>query len=591
MSNLIAWQQVQWTLVQKRVNRYQQRIFKASQKSNKRKVRLIQKLLVNSLDAKLLAVRRVTTENKGRKTAGVDKQLYLTSIDKGKLIKDLRIDGKASPIRRVFIPKPGKTEKRPLGIPTIRDRAKQMLMLLALEPEWEAKFEPNSYGFRPGRSCHDAIEAIFCALHSTKSEYNYKYVLDADLKGCFDNINHNYLLEKLDTLPEFTAQVKAWLEAGMFEAYITPSEYESVPNNQIRTPQGGIISPFLANVALHGMEQVLKQWIVSKPHFYKKKTTLAKQQALTVVRYADDFIIMHVNKEIIIEAKQILADWLEATSNLKFNEQKTMIRQSNMGFQFLGHSFINVQRNGKQRIKIYPSRESQTKLNKKIRKIIQHNKATSTYELIKILRPITQGWGNYFKYSECSETFQRVDRSIFQKLRAWVFRRDRRNGRQFIKLKYFPEPGIYTYNDVQHTNKWILNGTGMTKTGKKETIFLPPISWIKSEKFIKVQPMASPYDGNDLYWIKRTAKFGNLAPSKRKLLLQQNGLCKWCNEPILAFDATETDHKTSIASSGKNKYNNLQLLHKHCHINKTVTDGSNNLRNKAKQHSNVQLKN
>ena len=572
MSNIIAWEQVNWTLVQKRVNRYQRRIFKASQESNKRKVRLIQKLLVNSLDAKLLAVRRVTTENKGKKTAGVDKKLYLTTIDKGKLVQDLRIDGKASPIRRVFISKPGKKEKRPLGIPIIVDRAKQMLMLLALEPEWEAKFEPNSYGFRPGRSCHDAVEAIFCALHNTRSQYDFKYVLDADLKGCFDNINHNYLLKKLDTLPEFTVQVKAWLEAGIFEGYIGTSDYGLVPNNQLGTPQGGAISPFLANVALHGMENLLKQWILTKPHFYKRKTTLAKQQALTIIRYADDFVVMHVNKEIILEAKQILADWLNTTSGLKFNEHKTTIRQSNQNFQFLAHSFINIQRNGKQRIKIYPSRESQQKLLNKIRIIIQNNKATSAYELIKILRPVTQGWGNYFKYSECSEIFSRLDTLIFQKLRAWVFRRDHRNGRTFIKLKYFPDSKQYTYNEIKHVHSWILNGTGITKTGKKDTIFLPAISWIKSEKFIKVQNTVSPYDGNDLYWLKRTAKFGNFSPSKRKLLLQQSGQCNWCHEPILAFDVTETDHKTPLFLGGKNKYDNLQLLHKHCHLKKTLYD-------------------
>jgi RNA-directed DNA polymerase len=525
MSNQIAWKHINWTFVQKRVNRYQRRIFKASQSCNKRKVRFVQKLIVNSLDAKLLAVRKVTTDNKGTKTPGVDEKLYLTSNEKIQLVKSLRIDAKASPICRVFIPKPGRTEKRPLGIPTILDRAKQTLMLLALEPEWEAKFEPNSYGFRPGRSCHDAVEAIFNALHSTKSEYAYKYVLDAALKGCFDNINHQYLLNKIDTLPEFTAQIKAWLEAGIFESYIKSSHYDLGPNNQIGTPQGGTISPFLANVALHGMEHILKQWILTKPHFYKKKTTLAKQQAITVIRYADDFIIMHVNQQVVIEAKEILTEWFANTSGLEFNQEKTSIRQSNKGFQFLGHSFINIQRHGKQRVKIYPSIKSQKKLLIKVRDIIQHNKATSTYELIKKLRPVTQGWANFFKYSECSKVFNRIDNLIFNKLRAWVFRRDRRNGRIFIKTKYFPEPGTYTYNDVQHVNKWILNGTAMTTAGKKETTFLAPLSWTKSEKFIKIQGTASPYDGNDSYWMKRSVKFGNLTPSKQKILLRQACLC------------------------------------------------------------------
>ena len=520
MSNKIAWQQVEWTLVQKRVSQYQRRIYKASQECNKSKIHFLQKRLVNSFDAKLLSVLRVTTDNKGDKTAGVDQKFYLTPTDKIKLVQKLRIDGKASPIRRIFIPKPGKCQKRPLGIPIIQDRAKQTLLLLALEPEWEAKFEPNLYGFRPGRSCHDAIEAIFSSIRNTGSEYDSKYVLNADLKGCFDNINQQYLLEKLDTLPEFKAQVKTWLEAGIFEGYLPSSEYGLVLHNRIGTPQGGVISPFLANVALHGMENVLKQWILSKPSFYKRQTKIAKQRALAVVRYADDFVIIHCSEEVILEAKQVLAEWLKSTSGLEFNEDKTSIYKTSQGFQFLGHQFINILRNGKQRAKIYPSKEAQRKLLLKIRDIIQHNKAASSYELIKLLRPVILGWGNYFKYSECKFVFSRLDHLLFQKLRAWVFRRDPKNGKRVIKTKYFPDSTTYYYNDVKHEHKWILNGKGLTKSGKAATNHLPCISWISSEKFVKVKDTVSPYDGNDLYWINRTARFGNFSPSKRKLLLQ-----------------------------------------------------------------------
>ena len=220
MSSL-AWKSINWPLVDSRIQRYQTRIFKASKENNIYKVRCIQKRLQNSFDAKLVAVRRVTTLNKGKTTPGVDKQIFTTDLQKEKLVRKLRLDGKALPIRRVYIDKLGKAEKRPLGIPTVKDRAKQALCLLALEPEWEAKFETNSYGFRPGRCCHDAMEAIFLSLRNHSGENHYhKYILDADITKCFDQIDHEYLVEKLNTLPEMESQVKAWLKAGVLENFL-----------------------------------------------------------------------------------------------------------------------------------------------------------------------------------------------------------------------------------------------------------------------------------------------------------------------------------------------------------------------------------
>jgi RNA-directed DNA polymerase len=566
MSNFIAWKDVTWPLVNKRVNRLQRRIFKASQQSNKRKIRYLQKILVNSLDAKLLAVRRVTTENKGKRTAGVDEKVYLTPQMKGKLIRDLRVDGVASPILRVWIPKPSKNEKRPLGVPTIKDRAKQVLLLFALEPEWEAKFEPGSYGFRPGRSCHDAVRAIYNTTHSNGSNYTHKYVLDADLKGCFDNISHSYLLDKLDTLPEFRVQIKAWLEAGIIEGYLNPADYATAPFNVLGTPQGGA-SPFLANVALHGMEEVLKDWIVTKPNYYQRRGLAAKQRSLTVVRYADDFVVIHAKKEVVNEAKDILSKWLSMTSRLTFNEEKTNIYNTNQGFDFLGHRFINVNRNGKQRIKIYPTKKACSHIQNKIRDVIQHNKTASSYDLIKKLRPIILGWANYYKYSECSSTFGRMDNLLFQKLRAWTFRRDRRHGRTSIKEKYFPSGKTYVYGETVHRNNWILFGKAKDKKGKDVNVHLPRFSWVASLQYIKVKGTSSPYDGNDLYWA-RTANFGKLSASKRKLFLDQQGKCLWCSKAITAFDTTEVDHIRPTSCGGKDNYGNLELLHKDCHVAK-----------------------
>jgi RNA-directed DNA polymerase len=269
MSSL-AWKTINWPLVDSRIQRYQTRIFKASKENNIYKVRCIQKRLLNSLDAKLVAVRRVTTLNKGKTTPGVEKQVFTTDLQKEKLVRKLRLDGKALPIRRVYIDKPGKAEKRSLGIPTIKDRAKQALCLLALEPEWEAKFETNSYGFRPGRCCHDAMEAIFLSLRNHSGENHYhKYILDADITKCFDQIDYEYLVEKLNTLPEMESQVKAWLKAGILENFLDNNKETNTIENIMGTPQGGIISPLLANIALHGLEDHMKEWICTKPSFAK----------------------------------------------------------------------------------------------------------------------------------------------------------------------------------------------------------------------------------------------------------------------------------------------------------------------------------
>lgn len=581
MSDLIAWNTINWALVQKRVSKYQQRIYKASKESNLDKVHGLQLRLVHSLDAKLLAVRRVTTENKGKRTAGVDSQRFLLPESKSQLVKSLCLDGKASPIRRVFIPKPGKPIKRPLGTPIQRDRAKQVLLLLALEPEWEARFEPNSYGFRPGRRCHDAVEAIFLSTRNNRGNPKFnKFVLDADLKGCFDNISHNYLLSKLNTLPAFRKQVLSWLEAGIFEGYLTPDEYGLVQTNSIGTPQGGAISPFLANVALHGMEYHLKKWVCSQPSPSTSRGNAAKQNALAVIRYADDFVLIHPNKEVLFAAKVELSKWLSGTSGLIFNEEKTKLTSLNQGFQFLGFHFISITRNGTPRIKIYPAPKSLKNLLSKVKDIIQNNRNVSSYILISKLRPVIIGWANYYKYCECANTFGKGTHLIFQKLRAWVFRRDTRSSRKKIKDTYFPPGKVYSYDGTKHADNWILFGKTLDKkrsTNAKSVLmenYLPHLSWVKSRKFVKVKGEASIYDGNHTYWIKRSTRYGNLSLSKRKLYLRQQGFCNWCKTEMFYFDPLEIDHIIPVSIGGLRVFQNEQLLHKHCHVEKTRGDGS-----------------
>lgn len=573
--SIIAWKTINWTQVEFRVRRYQTRIYKASRDNNSPKVRCLQKRLLRSLDAKLMAVRRVTTLNKGKRTPGIDKKIFVTDNQKGKLVQKLRLDGKASPIKCVYIEKPGKKDKRPLGIPIIEDRAKQALCLLALEPEWEARFEPNSYGFRPGRRCHDAIESIFVNLRNISGDKGFhKYILDADISKCFDKIDHNYIMTKLETIPEIENQVKAWLKADIFEE-IQASKMDYISKSIQGTPQGGIISPLLANIALHGMENHLKDWICTKPSFGKTNTYSknAKRKSLAVIRYADDFVIIHKEKSIIQEAKEEIAKWLRNGPRLEISEAKTSIVDSNDGFDFLGFSIITVIR-GRPRVKIYPSRKSQTTLLVKVRNIIQNNRSASTYNLILTLRPVIIGWANYFRFSECQEVFHKLTYLIHQKLRAWVFRRDTRNGRMKVKQRYFPSGKTYYYDGTRHQDNWILTGKQLGKKGEMQEIWLPHMVWVKSKKWVKIKSDKSPFDGDNVYWAKRTLNKGNWSIRQRKLIKRQNGYCTWCKTLFTEDSFVEVDHIIPRSLRGKDEYKNLQLLHKHCHIEKSRIDGS-----------------
>jgi group II intron reverse transcriptase/maturase len=511
-----------------------------------------------------VAVKRVTILNKGKKTPGVDKQIFVTDLQKGNLVKRLRLDGKALSIRGVYIDKSGKSEKRPLGISTVEDRAKQALCKLALEPEWEARFEANSYGFRPGRSSHDAMEAIFLSLRNNSGDKDYhKYVLNADIARYFDQIDHDYLVKKLGTLPEIERQLKAWLKAGILE-------------NGMGTLQGRIISPLLSNIVLHGIENHMKEWICTKPSFAKtnKYNKDAKRKSIALIRYADELVLIHKEETIIREAKKEIAKWLWDGPRLKLSEEKTSIRNTSNGFDFLGFSFITITSGDTLRTKIYPSRKSQKLLLLKVRNIIQNNRSASAYNLINLLRPIIIGWANYFKYSECSKVFHKLTHLIFQKLRAWVFRRDTRNGRKVIKQRYFPSGKSYTFGGTMHDDNWVLNGKQLSKNGTYRTNWLPHMNWVKSEKWVKIKGTKSPFDGDNLYWRKRTQNKGNWPLRQRKLIKLQDGFCLEYKTRFILDSVAEVDHRITRSMGGKDEYTNLQLLHKHCHVEKTKVDDS-----------------
>jgi RNA-directed DNA polymerase len=553
----------------------QHRIFKAKRNGLTKTVIRLQIRFIKSLDARLLSVLQVTTYNKGRKMSGIDRQIVTTAEVKYKMALNLKLDGKAKPIRRFWIPKPGKV-KRPLGIPTIMDRAKQQLALLALEPEWEAVFEPNSYGFRRGRNCHDAIEEIFLNLRHKRT----KYVFNADIRKCFDKIDPNFLLRKLNTFPMMEQQITAWLKAGILEGYAnSPKEYLFVPENKMETPQGGILPPLLANVALHGLEEHLKEFCAHKvdTKIFNPKTRGAARRRLAcgVIRYADDFVVIHENKQVIELCIAEVKQWL-STMGLEISEEKSKLRDAREGFNFLGFEIILVRRgldkNQPYKVKIVAAKTNCLRFLDKVRKVVRLARAWSSYDLIRVLKPTLIKWANYYRFSECKDFFSKLDFRIFGMLRAWVFRRDTRNGRLKIRQKYFPSGRTYVFHDRAYFDNWILVGQTKKTDGTIVTNFLPRLSWVKSCKHVKIRGNKSPYDGDSIYWAKRFAKYSDLPTSMIKLMKTQEFKCTYCNQTFTYGDRFELDHIIPKSRGGKDTYSNLQLLHKICHVGKTRDD-------------------
>jgi RNA-directed DNA polymerase len=549
----VEWKDINWRKLERVTFKLQKRIFQASERGDVKAVRKLQKILIRSWSAKCIAVRRVTQDNQGKNTAGVDGVKTLTPKQRINLVNELKLTGKAKPTRRVMIPKPGTTETRPLGIPTINDRALQALVKLALEPEWEAKFEPNSYGFRPGRSCHDAIGAIFDSI-SKKA----KYVLDADIAKCFDRIDHKALLSKIHTYPTLSRQLKMWLKAG----YCV--ENELFPTNE-GTPQGGVISPLLANIALQGMEERIKQYAETLKG-YKRDN----RNALSLIRYADDFVIIHEDLNVVKKCQEIIAEWLY-DMGLELKPSKTKITHSlieidgNVGFEFVGfhvqqHKVGNYRAASNGHFKlgfntlITPSKAKVKTHLAKIAEIIDTHKTAPQAALVSKLNPIIRGWSKYYSTVVSKKTFNKVDWLTWQKLRAWAKSRGKGN---INKDKYWRKVG---------DQNWCFS----TEDGiELLTHVSTPIV-----RHIKVKGEASPFNGDWVYWSKRRGESPDTPSRVSKLIKKQKGICSHCGLYFTSTDIVEVDHIKPTSLGGKDTYDNLQLLHKHCHDTKTVTDGS-----------------
>lgn len=542
------WNETPWRKLEKFSFKLQKRIYRASKCNDIKKMHNLQRLLLKSTSARTLAVRRVTQDNRGKKTAGIDGKANLNQRERMLLTNSLDIREKAKPSRRIWIPKPGKTEKRPLGIPTITDRAKQTLVKMALEPEWEAKFVSDTYGFRPGRSCHDAIGAIFCALRRKST-----FFLDADISGCFDNIDHNALLKKLNTTPTLRKIIRGWLEAGVME-------YGRFRSTKCGTIQGGTISPLLACVALHGLEQYIRKELTDGlfQHAKKKSSKAAHrdaQRTISVIFYCDDFVIMHESEEIIQKAKILVEKWLK-TIGLELKPSKTRIshtlnslNEEKPGFDFLGFTIRHYpikQSNKGYKLLIKPSSNSIRQHTRIIKCKLKEMRGATQEDVIKELNPIISGWSRYYTSVVSSKIFNSLNKIMFIKLWKWAVRRHPNKGKYWIKRKYFRKYRNDNWRFMTDSKIHLINHGDH------------PI-----ERYVKVKGTKSPYDGDWVYWGKRLSKALGKSPRLIRLLKLQRGKCEYCKLLFRSDDFLHIHHRNRNRSN--NHTENLSLLHKHCH--------------------------
>ncbi|MGG3523851.1 group II intron reverse transcriptase/maturase [Bacillus pseudomycoides] len=552
---LTSFDDIPWVELEKYVRRLQQRIYRAESLGKKREVKNLQRLMMRSKAALLFSIRQVTQINKGKRTAGVDGFKVSSNKERTDLynkIKDYNIySHNPSPALRKYIPK-GKNKLRPLGIPTMIDRTFQNIVKLALEPQWEYRFESISYGFRPKRSAHDAVEAIFNKLHTNTKK---RWIFEGDFKGCFDNLNHDYILEQLADFPAKNTIAK-WLKAGFVDNDV-------FNKTDAGTPQGGIISPLLANIALHGMEDEIgvNYRIVRKKQ--KNKTIKIYHEVYdtkTVVRYADDFVIICETQKEAESMYEKLKPYLKKRG-LELAPEKTKIVHITEGFDFLGFHFRHYptckEKGRLWKMIVKPSGKSQSKMIEKVRECFKKHQGSNVEGLIRDLNPIIRGYGNYWRTVQSKKISSKMDYYIWKKTKHFLKRLHTNKTWKWIIKRYF-HPDIHG----QSKDQWVL-----TDPNKKYQ--LTRMKWVPIIDHTTVAYKNTPFD-NKLtnYYLNREVKLfeKNNVLSRQKLARIQKHRCPLCNTSILTEEALETHHKKPKCHGGSDKYENLALVHTACHI-------------------------
>jgi RNA-directed DNA polymerase len=504
-------------------------------------VKALQWILTHSFSGKAFAVRRVT-ENRGKKTPGVDGRTWATPKAKSQAMLSLkRHRYRPLPLKRVYIPK-ANGKMRPLGIPTMKDRAMQALFLLALEPVAETTADRNSYGFRPERSTADAMAQCFTSLAKGKSP---QWILEGDIKGCFDNIAHDWLLNHI---PTDRMILKKWLKAGYME------DRQLFPTNA-GTPQGGIISPVLANIVLDGLESKLCHAVGITRKINGKRSFLK----VNYVRYADDFIATGRSKELLEqEVKPLIEDFMRERG-LALSPEKTKITHIDEGFDFLGQ---NVRKyNGKLLIK--PSKANVAAFLQKIRVTIKRMGSIKQEALIGILNPMIRGWANYHQHVVSKATFARVDCEIWRALWRWALRRHQKKRRRWIKERYFHSVGTRHWVFAAETEKCLPDGRCSLK-------ILQRASDIPIKRHRKIEGEANPFDPQweEYFEERKSHKMLNSLRGRRKLIdlwYEQNRRCPICQDLITKETGWHVHHMVRRVDGGKDGSTNLVMVHPNCH--------------------------